>query len=183
MYAAAKPAAIHWGLPVDMCAEGTSVAQAINHLWVLTGNLDVPGGNVLAKPAFEVTTYPFSTQELYSLYGEEFVQRLNEKRIGAQEFAMLRNFRGWAQPDRTVEQMLSGKPYPIKACWIQTANMLGGQAANTRLHYEALQKMEFNVVVDLFHTPTTMAVADIVLPAATIAEKESFRSWWSPCRP
>ena len=58
--------------------------------------------------------------------------------------------------------------------------MLGGQAADTKMHYEALKKMEFNVVVDLFPNPTTMAVADIILPAATIAEKESFRSWWSP---
>ncbi len=36
------------------------------------------------------------------------------------------------------------------------------------------------VVVDLFHNPTTMALADIVLPAATFAEKNSFRSWWAP---
>ena len=107
---------------------------------------------------------------------------MNEKRIGAQEFALLRNFRGWGQPDRAVEQMLSGEPYPIKACWIQTTNMLGGQAADTKLHYEALKNMEFNVVVDTFPNPTTMAVADLILPAASIAEKESFRSWWSPLR-
>jgi len=93
MYARAKPAAVHWGVPIDMAPEGTTVAQAITCLWALTGNLDVPGGNVIAKPAFDVTTYPFSTQELHELYGEAFVKRLNEKRIGAQEFAMLRNFR------------------------------------------------------------------------------------------
>ncbi len=163
-----------------MGPSGTTIAQSIAHLWSITGNLDVPGGNVIAKPAFDVTTYPFSTQELYSLYGEEFVKRMNEKRIGAQEFALLKNFRGWGQPDRAVEQMLTGDPYPIKACWIQTTNMLGGQAADTKMHYEALKAMEFNVVVDLFPNPTTMAVADLILPAASIAEKESLRSWWSP---
>jgi anaerobic selenocysteine-containing dehydrogenase len=114
------------------------------------------------------------------LYGEEFVKRLNAKRIGANEYSMVKNFRGWAQPDIAVEQMLSGKPYPIKACWIQTSNVLGGQAANMSLHYQALKKMDFVVVADLFHNPTTMAVADIILPVATFAEKESFRSWWSP---
>ncbi len=180
LYAAAKPAAIHWGVPIDKCPEGTSVAQAINHLWCLTGNLDVPGGNVIAKPTYGVTTYPFSTQEMNELYGEEFVKRLNEKRIGANEYPMVRNFRGWAQPDLAVEQMMTGKPYPIKACWIQTSNVLGGQAADTRLHYDALKKMDFVVVADLFHNPTTIAAADIVLPVATMAEKESFRSWWSP---
>ncbi len=179
-YAKAKPAAIHWGVPIDKCPEGSTVAQAINHLWCLTGNLDVPGGNVIARPSYNVTTYPFSTQEMNELYGEDFVKRLNEKRIGANEYAMVRNFRGWAQPDLAVEQMMTGKPYPIKACWIQTSNVLGGQAADTKLHYDALLKMDFNVVVDLFHNPTSMAVADIVLPVATMAEKESFRSWWSP---
>jgi len=180
MYARAKPAAIHWGVPIDKCPEGNVVAQAINHLWCLTGNLDVPGGNVIARPSYGVTTYPFSTQELNELYGEEFVRRLNEKRIGAKEYNMVRNFRGWAQPDLAVEQMMSGEPYPIKACWIQTSNILGGQAADTRLHYDALKKMDFVAVADLFHNPTTMAVADIILPVASMAEKESFRSWWSP---
>lgn len=180
MYASAKPAAIHWGLPIDQCPEGTTVAQAISHLWCLTGNLDVPGGNVIARPAYEVSTYPYTTQELNELYGEDFVKRLSEKRIGANKYGMVRNFRSWAQPDLTVRQMFTGDPYPLKACWIQSTNILGGQAADTVLHYEALKRMEFNVVVDLFHNPTTMAVADIILPVATFAEKESIRSWWAP---
>jgi anaerobic selenocysteine-containing dehydrogenase len=70
MYATARPAAIHWGVPIDMAPSGTTVAQAISHLWSITGNIDVPGGQVVARAAFDVTTYPFSTQELHSLYGE-----------------------------------------------------------------------------------------------------------------
>lgn len=180
LYAGAKPAAIHWGVPIDMNPEGSTVAQAISHLWCLTGNLDVPGGNIIARPSHGVTTYPFSTQEMHELYGEDFVKRMNEKRVGAKEYAMVRNFRGWAQPDVTVKQMLSGKPYPIKACWIQTSNILGGQGVDVKLHHEALKKMDFVVVADLFHNPTSMAVADIILPVASFAEKESFRSWWAP---
>jgi len=53
---------------------------------------------------------------------------------------MVCNFRGWAQPALAVEQMISGEPYPIKACWIQTSKVLGGQAADMRLHYRALKK-------------------------------------------
>lgn len=74
-----------------------------------------------------------------------------------------------------VQQMIDGNPYPIKSAWIQTSNLLGGQAADMRKHYKALMNMEFNVVVDLFHNPTTMACADLILPAATFTEKESFR--------
>ncbi|KKM12728.1 hypothetical protein SY88_02365 [Clostridiales bacterium PH28_bin88] len=180
LYARSKPAAVHWGLPVDQCPEGTHVAQAISHLWCLTGNLDVPGGNVIAKPSHGVTTYPFSTHELTGLYGEEFVKKLTEKRIGADKYPMVRNFRGWGHPDMTIDQVLTGEPYPILAAWIQTTNILGGQAADTRKHYEALKKLDFIVAVDTFMNPTIQALADIVLPAATFAEKESFRSWWAP---
>ena len=180
LYATNSPAAIQWGVPIDMEPEGTSVAQAIAHLWCITGNLDIPGGQVLAKPSHGVTTYPYSTEELLGLYGEETVARLNEKRIGAKEYPMVKGFRGWAQPDMAIEAIDTGKPYPVKGAWIQTANVLGGQAARAELHYEAMKKLDFVVVVDLFHNPTSMALADIVLPAATFAEKDSFRSWWTP---
>jgi len=179
-FANANPAAIHWGVPIDMAPEGPTVAQAITHLKVITGNLEIPGGNVIARPAFGVTTYPYTTEELVELYGEELVGVLSEKRIGADRYPMVKNFRGWAQPDLAIEQIMTGKPYPIKAAWIQSSNILGGQAARVRYHYEALKKLEFVVVVDLFHNPTSMALADIFLPAATFAEKDSFRSWWAP---
>lgn len=180
MYATSKPAAIQWGLPVCTAPEGTVVAQAISHLWCITGNLDVPGGNVIARPAHFVLTYPYRSEELSILYGEDFVKFMNEKRIGTSKYPMVKNFRGWAQNDMTVEQCLTGDPYPIKAAWIQTTNALGGQAADTKLHYDALKNLEFNVVVDLFHNPTSQAVADIVLPAATFAEKTGMRTWWAP---
>lgn len=179
-YAKNSPAAIHWGVPIDMCPEGTTVAQAISHLWCITGNVDNPGGNVVAKPSHGVSIYPFNSEELKELYGADLITKLNEKRIGADEYPLIKGFRGWGQPDRAIEQIMTGEPYPIKMLWIQTANILGGQAARMRYHYEAMQKLDFVVVVDLFHNPTTMALADIILPAATFAEKDSMRSWWAP---
>lgn len=179
-YARAENAAIHWGLAVDMCPQGVTVSHAIACLWYITGNIDNPGGNVIARNAFGITTYPYTSEDLYELYGKEYVQKLNEKRIGTDKYAMLKNFRGWGHPDMTLEQIGTGKPYPIKAAWIQTANPIGGQAYDTRRHYEYLQKLDFIVCVDLFQTPTTMALADLILPAATFVEKDSCRTWWSP---
>ena len=179
-FATAKPAAIHWGVPVDMCPDSTAVAQAITHLWSITGNIDVPGGNVIARPSHGVTTYPYTTEELVGLYGQDLVDKLNAKRIGADRYPMVKGFRGWAHPDVAIDQIASGDPYPIKAAWVQTCNILGGQAARPKFHYEAMKKLDFVVAVDLFHNPTTMALADIVLPAATFAEKDGFRSWWAP---
>jgi len=180
LYATNKPSGIHWGEPIDADPAGSVVAQAINHLWAITGNIDNPGGNVIARPSHGVATYPFSTRELTDLYGEELVEKLNEKRIGADRYPMVKNFRGWVQPDVLIEQMETGQPYPVKAAWIQTSNIIGGQAADPRRHLEAMKKLDFIVVVDLFQNPTSMALADIFLPAASFPEKESFRSWWAP---
>ncbi len=180
LYAASKPATMQWGVPVDMCPQGDVVAQAICHLWCITGNLDVPGGNVIARSSHGVTVYPMSTDQLVVLYGEEFVKNVLKEKIGATEYPMVRDYRHWVQPDLALTQMLTDKPYPIKAAWIQTTNILGGQAADTKGHYDALKKMEFVVVVDLFQNPTSMAAADLFLPAATFAEKDSARAWWAP---
>jgi anaerobic selenocysteine-containing dehydrogenase len=180
LFANAKQAAIHWGVPIDMCPDGTAVAHAIICLWSITGNIDIPGGQVIARPSYGVSSYPYSSEELVQLYGADMVKRLSEKRIGADVYPMVKNFRGWAQPDMAIDQIDSGKPYPIKAAWIQTANIVGGQAARAGFHLQALQKLDFVVVVDLFHNPTTMALADIILPAATFPEKDSIRAWWAP---
>ena len=163
-----------------MCPDGTAVAHAIICLWSITGNIDIPGGQVIARPSYGVSSYPYSSEEMVQLYGADMVKRMAEKRIGADAYPMVKNFRGWAQPDMAIDQIASGKPYPIKAAWIQTANVIGGQAARAEFHLEALKKLDFIVVVDLFHNPTTMALADIVLPAATFPEKDSIRAWWAP---
>jgi len=179
-FAKAKQAAVQWGVPVDMCPDGAAVSHAIVCLTVITGNIDIPGGQAIARPSHGVTAYPFTSEELISLYGAEFIKRMNEKRVGADKYPMVKNFRGWAQPDMVIDQCHTGKPYPIKAAWIQTANVIGGQAARAEYHLEGLQKLDFIVVVDLFHNPTTMALADLILPAATFPEKDSIRSWWAP---
>jgi len=180
LFANAKQAAIQWGVPIDMCPDGTAVAHAIICLWSITGNIDIPGGQVIARPSYGVSSYPYSSEEMVQLYGADLVKRMAEKRIGADTYPMVKNFRGWAHPDMAIDQIASGKPYPIKAAWIQSANVVGGQAARAGFHYESLKKLDFVAVVDLFHNPTTMALADIVLPAATFAEKDSIRSWWAP---
>ena len=71
-----------------------------------------------------------------------------------------------------IKQILNDRPYPIKAAWIQTTNTFACAAADPRRVYEAFRTLDFVTVVDLFLTPTAMAFADIVLPAATYAERD-----------
>lgn len=173
MYAKAKPASIRFGQPIDSNTEAIGTMQALNALWAITGNTDIPGGNVLCRPPFGVTIYPYSTQEVIQLYGEEFVANLNKKRIGADQFPLVKNFRAWALSDSVLEQMETGKPYPIKGLWLFTNNFLANTAQDPKRHYEAVRKLDFNVVMDTFMTPTAQAIADIVLPSTSMAEKDS----------
>jgi anaerobic selenocysteine-containing dehydrogenase len=173
MYATSKPATMRFGQPLDSNAEGTSTIHALHCLWAITGNIDNPGGNVIARPPFGVTIYPYSTQEVIQLYGQDFVYKMNQKRIGADRYPLVKNFRAWALSDCVLEQMETGKPYPIKGIWLQANNFMANTAQDVKRHYEAVRKLEFNVVVDLFMTPTAQAIADIVLPAGSFPEKDS----------
>lgn len=175
-FAKSKPASIHWGVPIDMTPEVTSLCQAIASLWALTGNLDVPGGMVIARYAFDAVAY--------ALPGAKGVIKLKDPeqdklRIGADKFGPLRHFIWRCHPDLTLEQIFTEKPYPIKGMWIQGCNLLAGTGMDPKRWREALKKLDFVVVVDLFLTPTAQ-YADIVLPAATFLEKEGMRSWWIP---
>jgi anaerobic selenocysteine-containing dehydrogenase len=175
-YAHSKPASIHWGVPIDMTPAVTPLCQAIAALWALTGNLDVPGGNVFSRFAFDAVAY--------ALPGAEGVIRLKSKeqdktRIGADRYGPFNKFIWRCQTDLALEQMLTGEPYPIKGLWIQTCNLLGGIGLDPKKWREALRKLELVVAVDLFMNSTTQ-YADVVLPAASFLEKEGVRSWWVP---
>lgn len=176
LYAKSKPASIHWGVPIDMTPAITPTAQAITCLWCLTGNLDVPGGNVISRFAFDAVAYALPGAEgVIKLKSKE----VDRKRIGAGQYGPLSRFIWRAQTDLVLEQIFTGDPYPIKGMWIQACNPIGGIGLDPKRWVEAIKKLEFVVAVDLFHTPTTQ-LADIVLPAATFLEKDGVRSWWVP---
>ena len=173
MYAKAKPASIRWGQPLDSNANSIGTIQALNSLWAITGNLDVPGGEIIARPPYKVTIYPYSTWETVQLYGQEFVDMMNKKRIGCDKYPLVKNFRSWAISDDVLEQMETQKPYPIRGLYLYTNNFMACTAQDPRRYYEAVKKLDFNVVADCFMTPTCQAVADLIIPGTTFAEKDS----------
>lgn len=76
MFANAKQGAIHWGVPIDMRPDGTAVAHAIICLLAITGNIDIPGGQV-TLPSYGVSSYPYSSEEMVvQLYGADLVKRM-----------------------------------------------------------------------------------------------------------
>jgi len=176
LYARSKPATIQWGLAIDSTPAITPTASAIAALWCITGNLDVPGGNVIARYAYNAVAYALpGAKGVIKLASKD----IDEKRIGYQKFGPFRKFIWRSQTDSVMEQIFSGEPYPVKGMWLQCCNLIGGTGYETRKWIEALKKLDFVVVVDLFMTPTAQ-MADVVLPATSFLEKDSLRSWWVP---
>ncbi|MFC2007845.1 molybdopterin-dependent oxidoreductase [Chloroflexota bacterium] len=162
MYATSKPAAIQWGVALDQSKECVTTLHAGTALIAVTGNLDVPGGNIISGKRLG---------ESFRLSVDALSEEQKQKRIGMGIYP----FMDWAHMipgEALIDQMLTDKPYPIKATWIQTTNTFVCGTADARRVYQAFLRPDFNVVVDLFMTPTAMAFADIVLPAATYAERD-----------
>ncbi|HWQ76484.1 MAG TPA: molybdopterin-dependent oxidoreductase [Syntrophomonas sp.] len=178
-FAAAKPAALQWGLAVDTAVSGVATAHALLSMAAMCGNLDVPGGTMIARSAYHSeATYMFGRWNLPEGIEEKQIGRTEPAASpvhaagGSQEF----------QSDAMLRAIETGIPYPIKMLWMQTTNPIANMAAEAPRVYDAMKKVPFNVVVDLFMTPTAVAAADLVLPAAMSCERVGARTWWWPMR-
>lgn len=175
-FAKSNPASIQWGVAVDMATHGVPAAHAISCLWAITGNVDVPGGEILVRPAYGAPiAMAFSNWGLFDMPEE-----LMDKRIGY-DYPLFRAV-GESQCDELYKCLETEKPYKIQMLWIQGTNPIANTGAEAKRVYEAMKKVPFIVGADLFMTPTLMAFADLILPAATSPECDSLRSWWTPLR-
>ena len=174
-----SPMTMQWGLALDQTRECISGSMALVALWALTGCIDVPGGMVTTHQPFGAEIWQPPAAETF--LDEEVVQR----RIGYYEYPLYK-YSGCvvAQPDMLYDACITGKPYAIKAGWWQSTNPLSccSQSPESKA-YKAIMNLDFNVVVDIFMTPTAMACAEVVLPVATWAEKTGMRSIWYYMQP
>lgn len=174
-YACEKPSTLQWGLALDQTQEAISASMSVMDIFAITGQMDIPGGLI-------TVFQPFGARVWMPAPIEEFLPKSQiDKQIGIAEFPLYK-YSGVVntQPDMTIDIMIDGdegKPYPIKAAWIQSSNMLPNtsQSPESRVA-KGLANLDFIVGVDLFMTPTLQAYADVVLPCATFAERDGLRS-------
>lgn len=159
-YATHKPACIQWGNAVDHGVNSFQTARAISILRAITGNLDVPGGDM--EPSYPLKAAGSADLTLWD-------ENRWMKRVDA-DFQLLPLFHR-VLPRNLVRAILEEKPYPVRNMYIHGSNPLL-TFENSERTYNALKKLEFLAVTDLFMTPTA-ALADIVLPAATYLEYDS----------
>jgi anaerobic selenocysteine-containing dehydrogenase len=108
---------------------------------------------------------------VFSLY-ELIPSEVRQKRIRGGESLLPGLF--YALPQAVIETIHTGHPYSIRCAFIQGCNPLLSYP-NAKKVYQALQKLDFLVVSDMFMTPTSF-LADIVLPITTYLEFDSIVS-------
>ncbi|WP_017524951.1 molybdopterin-containing oxidoreductase family protein [Pusillimonas noertemannii] len=163
LYALAKPACLVLGNGTDHL--GLNTFQAARSLFILmglTGNIDVPGGNIF---------YSAPPLDHLSLK-DKLPPEQGAKRIGGSRFKGLDDA-GWAHPTLTIDAILSDDPYPVRAMVAVGTNVLTTYP-NTKKVVAALKSLDLLVVHDLFMTPTA-EFADVVLPAAGNLERDEPR--------
>jgi formate dehydrogenase alpha subunit len=170
LYATAGTAAIFWAMGITQHTHGTDNVKALSNLALLTGQIGRPGtglnplrGQNNVQGACDMGGLP----NVYPGY-----QPVTDEAI-RQKFAA-----GWSLPAErlsakvglTVTEVVNGAlDGRIKALYIMGENPM---LSDPNLHHveEALRQVEFLVVQDIFPNETA-ALADVVLPAASFAEK------------
>ena len=165
LYATTKPACLQWGVGIDQGINNFQTIRAILSLSGITGNIDVPGGDVFWVPPLNVVVQAPHVNPDIEL-PEKLPVEARLKKIGADRYKLSTTI----QPGEFINTVLTGNPYPIKALFIMGSNLLVGHSDCLRMA-QALQKIDFIVAADLFMTPTTH-LADIVLPAASWLETD-----------
>ncbi len=176
LYATTKPAAIQWGLAMDQQLSAMSLNLACCDLMAITGNVDVPGGNILIRNAFGATDLPLTEPVI----PEEWrMKKLTMKYAFGDD---CEEFTTHASSDALLRAMEVGEPFPIKMLWIQTSNAIANPGMDAARVYEAMRKVPFVVNADPYLTPISVACADLLLPVAMSCERNSCRTWWTPLR-
>lgn len=165
-YAMTKPAALHWGNGVDTSVNGFQTGRALLILMGLTGNIDIPGGNVVWVPPRGIR--PKSPLIDMSVAGVQFLPPEKKARIltgGKYPFAPN------CHPPTFWKSVVTGDPYRVRGIWIVGSNPLVTGTQGVTIEKALRDHMEYTVVSDLFMTPTAQ-LADLVLPAAHWLEQD-----------
>lgn len=163
----AKNACLQWGVAMDHTSEGFITGMACFDLMALTGNFEKPGTMVAANPVWDMSVTWMPRDRVWAECSEPVK---DQGRTMNFDYPALKAMAA-ISPDMLLKAMETGEPYPIKAMFMMQNNAIACMGAQPQRILPALQNTDFNVVVDLFMTPTALACADVILPAACFAER------------
>jgi len=168
LYARSRPAGIQWGNALEHNINSVQCGRALMILKAISGNLDAPGGNVNREGPSVLRPGDFVLSKSFADKREKLLSP--EFRLAA--------MMGFTPSQSIVKAILSGKPHPIRMLYIQGGNPLLSYA-NAGETFQALKKLDFLAVAEIFMTPTAQ-LADVVLPTATNFEFDDIGHYGLP---
>ena len=168
---AGKRVSFWWTMGVNQSHEGTRTAQAIINLALMTGNIGRPGTgansitgqcNAMGSRLFSNTTNLFGGRDFTSADDRAAVAGILG--IDAERIP--------DRPSLAYDQIIDGvNDGRIKGLWVIATNTAHSWIDQRGLR-DALGRLDFLVVQDMYSTTETAQLADLVLPAAGWGEKE-----------
>ena len=141
---------------------GVQSARAVLTLFALADQLDVPGGIGLTMLNSEFPINRSCNRENPDL----------DRAVAHNEFPIYSNYRGESHAIGLVDSVLKGEPYQIRGLLIHGASILTSWP-QTLIWRETLSRLDFLVCIDRQFTADA-AYADVVLPATTMFENDSY---------
>ncbi|MBZ0268310.1 aminotransferase class V-fold PLP-dependent enzyme, partial [bacterium] len=141
---------------------GVQAIRAVHALFALAGQLDVPGGIGLAMRG---THFPINRS--CNVENPDL-----DRAVARDRFPIYSNYRGESHAIGLLDAVLKGEPYPIRGLIVHGGSILTSWP-QTPVWREALAKLDFLVTIDRTLTADS-AYADIVLPATTMFEIDSY---------
>lgn len=166
-----KRVSFWWTMGVNQSHQGVRTAQAIINLALITGNLGRPGtgANSITGQCNAMGSRLFSnTTNL--LGGHDFKNSDHRRKVAGVlgiEETLIPTKESWPY-DRIVEGILRDE---IKGLWVVCTNPCHSWI-NQNTFQEILERLDFLVVQDMYHSTETAQQADLYLPAAGWGEKE-----------
>ncbi|MGD8863358.1 MAG: nitrate reductase [Myxococcales bacterium] len=160
-----------WTMGVNQSHQGVRTAQAMINIALLTGNIGRPGtgANSITGQCNAMGSRLFSnTTNL--LGGHAFDDPGHRAKVASIleiDEARIPHTPSWAY-DQIMEGVLDGK---IRGLWVIATNTAHSWI-NQDDARQILDRLDFLVVQDMYHSTETAAHADLVLPAAGWGEKE-----------
>ena len=169
LYAGAKRASIFYAMGITQHITGTDNVKSLANLAMLCGNVGIEGGGVNPLRGQNNVQGACDLGALPNVF-TGYQQVANEE--ARKKFAKAWGVKGLpAQVGLTVTEMMPAAARgDIKALYIMGENPMVSDPDLKHVE-ESLKKLDFLVVQDIFLTETAQ-LADVVLPAASFAEKD-----------
>jgi len=169
-YATTKPAALMDCQGPARSAVGELFNRCAMTLTAMTGNVGKHGGSAAGGLMGIPYGHMFFASRIPPPYRNPVETGLRSVR-GSLDLQL--RFQARCHTNKIFDAILKGKeggyPFDVKFAWFANNNFLN-QLGNTNKSVEALKKLDYMVIADLWLTPTAK-YADIILPVTSIAEK------------